>query len=596
MRLQSVRLIYFIVVLLIIVRLGYWQIIKSDDLTARAEGQRLVVKDLAAPRGSVLFNDRSILTSIQPTFLVYAEPKTIDQSFASETGEINTTQRQAIELYKKSFAQEVAAVFWQLDHAKEQVTEKDKQDQLTQLQDKIFKKLSQDLYWVSLGRKVKIDIKKQLSNLNLKGLGFEDSTARFYPEGSASAHLLGFVGLDAYGEDVGYFGLEGYYNGELRGKKGSLTQERDALGVPIVIGKFINQAAKPGKTLVSAIDPTVQHVIEDKLKKGIEKYQAKSGTVIVMDPKTGYILGMASFPSYDPAKSTDYPSEYYKNPATSEVYEPGSTFKVLIMAAGINEKFVQPDTACDICDGPINLGGFTIRTWNNKYRPNLTMTDVMIHSDNTGMVFIARKLGLDRMYSYIQKFGFGQTTNIDLQDEQAPSLRPFKDWREIDLATSSFGQGISVTALQVVRAVGAIANGGKLMEPHMISKIEDGQTTFDIKPKVVFQPVSEEAAKQVTKMMVRAVNEGEAKFYKPKGFNNIAGKTGTAQIPIAGHYDPTKTIASFVGFAPANNPKFVILVKFTEPSTSIFGAETAAPTFFEIANELFTYYSISPKD
>ncbi|KKQ78481.1 MAG: Peptidoglycan glycosyltransferase [Candidatus Daviesbacteria bacterium GW2011_GWF2_38_6] len=314
-----------------------------------------------------------------------------------------------------------------------------------------------------------------------------------------------------------------------------------------------------------------------------------------MDPKTGAILALASFPSYDPIKYFSFSSDYYKNPIVADTYEPGSTFKVLVMAAALNEELVEPDTTCDICNGPVQLGGFAIRTWNNKYYPDTTMKDVIIHSDNTGMVFTGMKLGLDKFHEYLENYGFGEPSDIDLQDESSPDLRPKDEWREIDLATASFGQGIAITPIQMVRAVASIANGGYLMEPHVVREIKDEKNTFEIKPKMIRQVIKENTAKIMTEMMVKAVDEGEAKWAKPKGFK-IAGKTGTAQIPVAGHYDPNKTIASFVGFAPADDPKFVMLVLYNQPSSSIFGSETAAPTFFEIAKELFVYYKIAPTE
>ncbi|MCL4365684.1 penicillin-binding transpeptidase domain-containing protein [Patescibacteria group bacterium] len=262
-----------------------------------------------------------------------------------------------------------------------------------------------------------------------------------------------------------------------------------------------------------------------------------------MDPNTGGVLALASLPNYDPLKYFDYPKEFYRNPAVADQYEPGSTFKVLVMAAALNEDSVKPDTRCDICSGPISLAGFSIRTWDNKYFPDTSMKDVIVHSDNTGMVFTARKLGIDKFYSYIEDFGFGQTTDVDLQDEASPQIRAKKDWREIDLATASFGQGIAVTPIQMVRAVAAIANGGNLMEPHMVREIRSEKGTYEIKPKVVRQVLKSTAAKEISEMMVAAVEEGEAKVFKLKGFK-IAGKTGTAQIPVAGHYDANKTIAS----------------------------------------------------
>lgn len=604
MRLKVIKAFYFISIFLIVLKLGYWQILRSDDLTAKAEFQRTIIREAVGVRGEILFNDETILASSEPSFLVFAEPSLIQTK--EQLLKDNLAGSGIDSDYRRQFAKKVALIFWEEQQntlkllplkiestPSAEVKQKTIEEQQKKIEDEIYEKISKNLSWVSLNRKVDLDTRKKIENLNLVGLGFDESNRRFYPEGSSSAHLLGFIGSDIYGNDTGYFGLEGFYNGELKGKKGLLTQEKDAQGIPILIGKFLNRVSKPGKTLVLNIDRSIQHMVEQKLKKGVEKYGAKSGSVVIMEPKTGKIMAMASFPGYDPRITWAYPNELYKNPITADGYEPGSTFKVLVMAAGIEEGVIKPDTRCDICAGPLDIGGFTIRTWNNQYRPNSTMTDVLVNSDNTGMVFIARKLGLDKMYSYIQRFGFGELTGVDLQDEASPTLRPEKDWKEIDLATSSFGQGISVSALQVVRAVAAIANGGKLMEPQVVSKIIEGDNVYKIEPRVVDTPIKEETAQQVTEMMVKAVEEGEARVFKPKGYK-IAGKTGTAQIAVAGRYDKDRTIASFIGFAPADDPKFVMLVRYTEPTSSTYGSETAAPTFFEIAREIFNLYGIAP--
>jgi cell division protein FtsI (penicillin-binding protein 3) len=611
-RFKLLKYAFFFLIFCIMMRLGYWQIIKSDDLSAKAEDQRLASREIEAPRGEVLFFDRSVLASTQPTFLVYIQPQVIKND--------PSLKKTGVSAYQKDLASKIAQIFYEDDLKKrppiietnpesspsaeeEKVKlspEEEKKQKLEELEKSILSKLDKNLYWVSLGRNVDINIKDRIEKLNLIGVGFEKGSSRFYPEGSSSAHLLGFVGSDAYGIETGYFGVEGFYNGELKGKKGLYTEERDALGIPILIGKYTQREPQPGKTLILTVDRTVQHIVEEKLQKGLLKYQAKSASAIVLDPNTGNILAMASYPAYDPSRVLDYPKENFKNPIVADGYEPGSTFKVLIMAAGINEGLVTPQTVCDICAGPVNLGGFTIRTWNNQYKANSTMTDVLTHSDNTGMVFISRKLGLEKLYKYITQFGMGSLTGIDLQDEQSPELRPYKDWKEIDQATVSFGQGISTTALQIVRAVAAIANGGKLMEPHMVAEIRDSKgNNTTIIPKVIGQPITPETAKTVTNMMVEAVDKGEANYYKKiEGVGNfkIAGKTGTAQVAVAGHYDESKTIASFVGFAPADKPKFIILVRYAEPKSSIFGADTAAPTFFDIAHDLFSYYGIAPNN
>lgn len=579
MRFKVVRLFFVFAALAIIARLGFWQIISFDELTARAEDQRVDSKQIKSERGSIFFADGSMFASSQPSFLIFAQPKVLKDP--------------------RYTARVISEILWEDYYVGNEdikkITDEEKKAKLQGIEDGFYKQMTKNLFWVSLGKRVGIDTKEKIEKRDLEGVGFEPSTTRFYPEASAAAHLLGFVGSNDYGRDTGYFGLEGYYNGELKGEMGVLTQEKDAMGLPILIGKFFNKEAKAGKTITLNIDRTIQFIVEEKLRKGIEKYGAKEASAVVLDPKTGNVLAMASFPSYDPENASNFPSEYFKNPLIADGYEPGSTFKVLVMAAGVNEGVVKSDTKCDICGAPLSVGGFLIRTWNNKYQENITMKDTIVHSDNTGMVFVARKLGFEKLYEYIKKFGFGSLTGVDLQDEHTPFLREKAGWREIDLATASFGQGISVTGMQLVRAVAVIANGGRLMEPHIAKIIDDGEKKVEIGPREIARPISEEAAREITEMMVAAVEEGEAKYLKPKGYK-VAGKTGTAQIPIAGHYDPNKTIASFIGFAPANDPKFIMLVRYREPTSSIYGAETAAPTFFEIAKELFMYYGIAPSE
>lgn len=556
-RIRFLRFCFLLFLLAILIRLFYWQVIRFDDLTIRAESQHLSTSTLDAPRGLILASDGSILAANKPTFLLFANPKLLED--------------------KKEAAKKLAAVL-----------EKDESGE-------ILAKLRDDLSWVALQKDLDLEVKKEIEELNLAGVGFDSQSRRYYPEASSAGHILGFVGADSLGRQMGYFGIEGFYNGELKGSGGVLAEEKDARGLPILMGRFLKKEPQSGYALTLNIDRTVQHLVEKKLKLGMEKYGAKVGSVVVMEPKTGAILAMATFPNYDPNNFTEFPKESYKNPIVASSFEPGSTFKVLVMAAALNEDLVKADTKCDSCSGPVQISGYSIRTWNNKYQEEPTMTDVIVHSDNTGMVFTARKLGIDKLYKYIEDFGFGALTQIDLQDESSPDIRPKEEWREIDLATASFGQGVAVTPIQMVRAVSVIANGGYLMEPQVVREIKMRDRVKRIEPKVLSRPISEMAAKVTVGMMVEAVEKGEAKYLAPKGYK-VAGKTGTAQIPIAGHYDPNKTIASFVGFAPADDPKFVMLVIYNQPSSSIFGAETAAPTFFEIAKELLLYYNIPPSN
>lgn len=557
LRIRIILGLFLLVFSLITLRLFYWTVVRGDTLAQIAASQYYFILDLPPVRGNILANDGEPLVTSQTSYLVYAEPKKIED--------------------KKSFVAQVAEI---LDLDQEIVDERISQE---------------NIVWAPLKHKVENKVFEKLKQLDLQGLGFEKEGKRFYPEASMAAHLFGFVGNDVNGEDRGYFGLEGYYELALKGRPGSLVREKDATGLPIIVGTEKRIGAENGQDLELYLDRTVQLILEDKLEDGLLRYGAKAGMIVAFDPKTGGVLGLAASPAYDPRDFTRYAEEIFKNPTVSRTYEPGSTFKPLVMAAALNERVIDPKTEYDET-GPVKIGEYSIRTWNNEYHGKMTTTQILEKSSNPGMVFIGQKLGKDKLLDYIRKFGFGEKTAIDLEEEISPELRPQRAWTEIDLATVTFGQGIAVTPIQMVRAIAVLANEGKLMEPHVVKKIVDATgKTIEVKPKVVAQVIKPTTAKIITEMLISAVNNGEAKWAKPAGYR-IAGKTGTAQIPVAGHYDAEKTIASFVGYAPADDPHFVMLVLLEEPTTSPWGSETAAPLFFNISKELFAYYGISPTD
>lgn len=554
-RQKVIFLLFILAFFLITLRLFYWQIIQGSILAEAASDQYYFKLTLEPNRGDIRTSDGNALVSNKAAYLVYAEPHHIKD--------------------KKYFSDKVAEIL-EVDS------------------NLVFERISvENLLWAPLRHKVNIDIVDKLKSLDISGIGFEKEGKRFYPEGSLAAHLVGFIGSDSNGGDKGYFGLEGFYERALKGKPGSLIQEKDARGLPILLGNTKRISAEDGQILELYLDRAVQFLVEEKLKDGIVKYGAKEGLVAIMDPKTGGILASASFPNYDPAKYSDFSKEYFNSPLVSQTYEPGSTFKTIVMSAGVNEKVVEPKTIFSET-GPTKVGQYFIKTWNDKYNGEITMTQVLEKSSNPGMVFVGNKIGRDRLYHYLESYGFGKKTNIDLEGEEEAPLRSLSDWKEIDLATVSFGQGIAVTPIQMLAAVGALANEGVLMEPNMVKKLIDPHGgEIEKKPKKVRQVVSGATAKVLTEMMVSAVDAGDAKWAKPKGYR-IAGKTGTAQIAVQGQYDEKKTIASFIGFAPADNPKFVMLVVLREPSSSQWGSETAAPLFFSITKDLFSYYGISP--
>jgi stage V sporulation protein D (sporulation-specific penicillin-binding protein) len=545
-RLKIVIFLIPIICFVILARLFYWQIIRGPELQTKANNQHETTTYLEAKRGNILDFEGNILAGTKNLYHLYVYKPQLTISNADLIEKLITN----------------------LDKDPEATDESDVRNYLKG-------RLALDSNWVSLKHYLSPEAKDRIEKLGIVGLGFEDEYVRFYPESSMSAHVLGFVGQDASGEEQGYFGLEGFQDRLLRGRGGKIRTEQDAKGNPILIGNYQFLHAIEGKPTITTLSKKIQYLTEKMLKEGIAKYQASAGNVIIMESKTGKVRAMASFPNYDPGSFSDFPNNTYKNPNIADLFEPGSIFKVLVMAASLNEKVVTPETQCDICAGPLQIGIYSIKTWNEEYHANTTMTDTIINSDNTGMVFVARKLGKEKFVEYLNKYGLGKNTDIQLQEEVSGVIRSAKDYGDIDLATNSFGQGIAVTSIQMVSAVNTIANGGYYIKPTIIEK-EVGKGK---------QILSKEAVDEMTQIMIQAVDKGEAKWAKPQGLI-VAGKTGTAQIPIEGHYDAEKTIASFIGFFPANNPQYTMLVTLREPQTSPWGSETAAPLWFAIAKQL----------
>ena len=563
---------------LLLGKLFYWQVLSSDRLLALAQAQQQTTIELPARRGEILFSDGSPLVANQPGYLAYLireddtdKPEAIAETLAPivfNSLTISATPSSQLSL---------SAVNELIKAAAAALTER--------LADLNFK-------WIPIGRKLNSAQKAKLEATGYK-IYFEDDQSRFYPEASMAAHLTGFIGSNEKGTDLGYGGLEGYYQQDLAGRPGIVRQEKDAFNQPILIGSYALQEKKDGRQLTLNLNKGLQFMVEKRLKKALDQYGAKAGSVTVMDPKTGAVLAMASLPSFDAAEFNRYDPSLYLNPVAAEAFEPGSIFKVIIMASALDVQVVEPDTICDICSGPVKVDKYTINTWNDEYRPNSTVTDVIINSDNVGMVFVGQKLGLDKFLPYYHKFGFGDKTGIDLQDEVVPAGRTDGQWTFVDMATASFGQGFVATGMQLLAAVGAIANDGELIAPQVVKSVTgpDQQLILPVKSKG--QVVSKEAADQITAMMVAAAKTGEAKWTAVPGYN-IAGKTGTAQVAVGGKYSSEKTNASFIGFAPADNPKFVMLVTLKEPSSSPWASETAAPLWFQISQELLNHFNVVP--
>lgn len=548
---------FFLVCFLIVLsKLFYWQAIENKPLLALASDQYFLKREIPAERGRIKTSDNFPLVMNQKNYLLYADPNRIKDS----------PEELLIKLKKYVNCDKVS---------------------IDSLKDK-------NIFWVSIAKNIDQKTKLEIEKENISGIGFENIDARFYPEASMSASLLGFVGEDKDGSRKGFFGIEGFYNGELKGKSGVKYFERDALGRPNPLGVSEEEKLIPGRDLILNIDRALQFSVEKRLKEGIEKYGAVSGSITIVNPQNGAVLSMAFFPAYDPDKFYLSDPNLYRNPIISSLFEPGSIFKPIVMASALDSGSIKISDICLICYGPRKISDYEIKTWNDKYYPNSTMTDIIVHSDNIGMVYLSGRMGVVNFFDYLKRFKLGENTGIDLQGEVFSNLKGIDLMSEIDIATSSFGQGIALTPIQILMAISAIANKGELYQPQVVNSIIEGDKVVKISPKKRGSPISSKTAEEVTKMMVEAVEKGEAKWAKPKGYV-IAGKTGTAQIPIAGHYDPEKTIASFVGFAPAFDPKFVMLVTLNEPKSSQWGSETAAPLWFSVASDIFRLWDIKPE-
>ncbi len=446
--------------------------------------------------------------------------------------------------------------------------------------------------WTSVRGNISKQDRDGILKLNLLGMGFDEQWSRYYPDASIAAHLAGFVGKDEDGIDVGRSGVEGFYDKDLGGLPGLIRSDLDLQGRPIFLGTQERIDPENGRDIYLTIDKSVQMLVKEKLLAGLQKTDAKEGCAIIANPNTMEILALSCLPDYDPTTYYEFSNSVFRDAAISDSYEPGSTFKPLIMAAGIEAGLITPDTIYDET-GPIKIGEYTIRTWNNTYEGKITLTRVLEKSSNVGMVFVGSKLGNTRLYDTILNYGFGKTTNIDLEGEAPGYLKPKIDWYPIDYATATFGQGLAVTPIQMIAAFSSIINGGKLMKPYVVKELK-GEKIQKVEPIFVRQLVSIKTSDLLKQMLLSTIENGETKYLAPKGYQ-IGGKTGTAQIPIEGHYDATKTIASFIGFSPIKHPQFIGLVIVKEPKSSQWGSETAAPIFFEIAKDLIVYYNIAPE-
>lgn len=457
--------------------------------------------------------------------------------------------------------------------------------------DELERKLRQDRGFVWLARKLDPEQGRRLERMPMEGIGIVLEGRRFYPKGPLLSHVLGFAGMDGEGLE----GIERRYESHLHGEKRVTVLQRDALGRTVFPKKLSNeQSPAPGHQLILTIDEVIQYVVEKELEEAVARAEAKSGTMIVLDPSTGALLASAVSPRFDPNAVSALRPDRWRNRALTDAYEPGSTMKAVLAAAAIEERVMKPDTMVFGEQGRMAIGNTMIH--DHEKLGWLSFAQVIQKSSNVGAAKAGMALGEQRFYRYLQSFGFGERTEIDLPGEAAGLLKHPRDWGGRTLASVSMGQEIGVTPMQMVSAVAAIANGGVLMRPYVVSEIRDaqGQTLKEVLPHVKRRVISPETARTVTTILEGVVTDGTGGKAAIAGFR-VAGKTGTAQKidSRTGRYSATQFVSSFVGYVPANNPRLAMIVLIDEPRGESWGGTVAAPVFNRVGEQVLNYLGVS---
>lgn len=447
-------------------------------------------------------------------------------------------------------------------------------------------------HFVWIQRKILDHSEHRMKDLAIDGVNTLMETRRFYPKGPLLSHVLGFAGIDNQGLE----GLEVGYDPLLRGYARRVVLYRDAFGREIIPEWQRKTQALPGHAIHLTIDEVIQYVAEQALERAIAKTKAKGGAVIVMNPKTGEIIAWTLRPTFDPNYIQRASPQVWRNRALTDPYEPGSTLKVVLAAAALESEHVQPDTLIYAGDGEMPISGTIIH--DHEKAGWVTFREAIRRSSNVALVKTALGLGGERVYRFLRAFGFGEKTGIDLPGESVGILRSPDHWSQRTLASLAIGQEIAVTPLQLLTAVSAVANEGWLMKPFLVREVSDprGRMIERHTPQIRRRPIRAETAKTVTDLLVNAVENGTGWRAAVPGYH-VAGKTGTAQKvdPATGTYSSTKSIGSFVGFVPAEDPEFAIVVVIDEPQGSAWGGVVAAPVFREVAEQTLRYFNVAPR-
>ena len=462
---------------------------------------------------------------------------------------------------------------------------------LGQNYDRVYKEVSSNKQFAWIKRKASTDEIIHLKKAALSGVRFRSEQKRFYPKRELAANVIGFVGTD----DYGLAGIEQTYQGKLKGMVYSQPIKQDGRGRNIQNLGSLSRSNLGNYDLMLTLDEVIQFTAEYHLTKQVERYKADSGMAVVMNPNSGEIYAMANVPQFNPNNYNKFTPETRRNNTVVSSYEPGSIFKPIVAAAALDNGIAQPHDKFFCENGSFKIGGRNIGEAANHEYGSLSMQQIIAKSSNIGAIKIAQKLGKDSFYEYIRKFGFGEKTSIRLPGVSSGLLRKRKNWSERSLASISFGQEIAVTPLQMVVALSAIANGGTLMEPHIAKALmRDGKIIKEIKPKKIRRVISEKTSRQMMEILKFVVENGTGKKAAIDGFE-VAGKTGTAQKYIAEtqSYSKTEFISSFIGYAPADNPRLAILVMIDSPKGGHWGGVVAAPVFVKIAEKSLRHLNVT---
>ncbi len=556
--LRSRALILFVffacALLALIGRLAYVQVVKHEEFSRLAERQRSKTITLRPKRGPILDRHGEALAVSSHAESVFALPARID-------GPEDLSRRLA--------------------------------PLLSERPEEILKRLQADRAFVWVKRKLPPSVAQAVKALGEPGLGFVQESLRLYPNRELAAHVLGFEGLDGRGLE----GMERAWDGHLAGEPGLALVERDALGREVTGLAAVLKPSTPGQGVALTLDTTIQYLAEKEVETAWRRTRAKSAMAIVLDPRTGELLALAVRPTFNPNNFATATSNEWRNRAVTDPFEPGSTFKVILAAAALEERVVRPGDRFYGEQGAITVASTVIHDW--KRYGWLTFSEVLQNSSNVGAVKVGLALGRERYSRYIAGFGFGSLTGVGLPGESRGQVRTPERWSGLSLATLSIGQEVSVTALQMVAAFGAVANGGRLMQPQVVRAVLDsrGREARGFEPRAIRQVISPETARTLTQIMTRVVTDGTGHNAAIPGYD-VAGKTGTAQKvdQATKRYSRAPGILSFVGFAPADDPRIVMLVLLDEPRNEKWGSEAAAPIFAALGREVLRYLNVSPRD